>query len=215
MSSIPLKREPGEERQSRIVIAALEVFSKSSFGEATTDEIARRARVSKRDIYNLFSDKHAILAAAIDMVLQSGDEQLRHVISDLQQDTSLQNDALEIIGLALVSEILSPSSGFAFRLVSSESVGQPAIGAAYFENWYKRRCRTITQFFSKRLLKANGKVGQLFDTNLASKHFVGLIAHQPQLTASIGMLDMWNAKSIQAHVKGAVECFLKAYPSLA
>jgi AcrR family transcriptional regulator len=76
------KQQLGEERQYRIVIAALEVFSKSSFGDATTEEIARHAHVSKRDIYAAFPDKHAILTAAIDMVLQAGDENLRRVISD-------------------------------------------------------------------------------------------------------------------------------------
>ena len=123
------KQQLGEERQYRIVIAALKVFSKSSFGDATTEEIARHAHVSKRDIYAAFPDKHAILTAAIDMVLQAGDENLRRVISDSQRDIASLQETLEIFGLALVSEILSPSSGFVFRLVSSESVKQPAIGA--------------------------------------------------------------------------------------
>lgn len=214
MISSPPRRQLGEERQSRIVIAALEVFSKSSFGDATTDEIARLAHVSKRDIYAAFSDKHAILTAAVDMVLQTGDENLRRVISDVQQSGTSLREILEIIGLALVSEVLSPSSGFVFRLVLSESVGQPAIGTAYFENWYNRRSRTVAQFLSKRLIKNNGKPGRSLDTNVASKHFVGLTTHLPQLTAGVGMLEMWNSRSVQAHVRSSVECFLKAYPGL-
>jgi len=215
MISSPQNQPFGEDRQSRIVIAALEVFSKSSFGDATTEEIARHAHVSKRDIYAAFPDKHAILTAAIDMVLQAGDENLRRVISDSQRDIASLQETLEIFVLALVSEILSPSSGFVFRLVSSESVKQPAIGTAYFENWYTRRSRTIAQFFSKHLAKANGRTGRRFDANRAAKHFVDLITHLPQLTACIGMLDMWSPKSAQAHVRSSVECFLKAYPGLA
>jgi TetR/AcrR family transcriptional regulator, mexJK operon transcriptional repressor len=205
----------GEDRQSRIVIAALVVFSKSSFGDATTEEIARHAHVSKRDIYAAFPDKHAILTAAVNMVLQAGDENLRRVISDSQRALSSHKETLEIIGLTLVGEILSPSSGFVFRLVSSESVEEPALGATYFENWYTRRSRTIAQFCSRYLVKGNGRTGRRCDTNLAAKQFVGLVTHLPQLTASIGMLDMWNTKSIQAHVRTAVECFLSAYPCLA
>jgi AcrR family transcriptional regulator len=205
----------GEERQSRIVIAALEVFSKSSFGNATTDEIARRARVSKRDIYAAFPDKHAILTAAIDMVLQSGDENLRRVISDSQRNPASAQEALELIGLALVSEILSPSSGFVLRLVSSESFEQTSIGSTYFERWYVRRSRTVGVFFSKRLSEAKKRNGGPFDSNLASRHFLGLVTHLPQLTACIGIPDPWNSKSIQAHVRSSVECFLKAYPDLA
>lgn len=209
------KQEVGEERQTRIVIAALAVFSKTSFGDATTEEIARRAHVSKRDIYAVFPDKHAILTAAIEMVLQAGDENLRRVILDILRDFASPREALEIIGLTLVSEILSPSSGFVFRLASSESVEQPAIGATYFEKWYTRRSRTIAQFFSKDLCKAEGKTGRGFDCSLASKQFFGLITQLPQLTTCIGMLDMWSPKSAQAHVRTSVECFLKAYPGLA
>ncbi len=208
------KQHADDERQSRILVAALAVFSKTSFGDATTEEIARRAHVSKRDIYAAFPDKHAILTAAMEMVLQAGDENLRRVISDTQRDLTSPQEALEIVGLTVVSEILSPSSGFVFRLVSSESVEQPAIGAAYFEKWYTRRTRTIAQFFSRDLAKANGKAGRSLDASLASKQFLSLITHLPQLTASIGMLDMWNPKSAQSHVRSSVECFLKAYPGL-
>jgi len=214
MISSPQNQPFGEDRQSRIVIAALEVFSKSSFGNATTEEIARRARVSKRDIYAAFPDKHAILAAAIAMVLQSGDENLQRVISDSQQNPASLQETLEIVGLALVGEILSPMSGFVVRLVSSESFHQPSIGTAFFENWYTRRSRTIAQLLSGRPSKTKGRNGHRFDFNLASSHFLGLITHLPQLTAGIGMLDSWNPKSIQAHVRNSVECFLKAYPGI-
>jgi AcrR family transcriptional regulator len=209
------KHPSSEERQSRIVVAALAVFSKSSFGDATTDEIARRAHVSKRDIYAAFPDKHAILTAAINTVLQTGDENLHHVIADSKKNIASLQETLEIIGLTLVGEILSPLSGFVFRLVSSESVGQPAIGTAYFENWYARRSTTVTQFFSKRPAKIKGRNGRPLDAKLAAKHFISLVTHLPQLTACIGMLDMWNPKSIQAHVKSSVECFLKSHPGLA
>ena len=81
-------------------------------------------------------------------------------------------ETLEIIGLALVNEILSPSSGFILRLVSSESVAHPAIGSNYFEKWYLRRSRSVGQFFSKRMAKARRRNGRPFDSNLASRRFL-------------------------------------------
>jgi len=204
-----------EDRQTRIVIAALEVFSKSSFGNATTDEIARCARVSKRDLYSAFPDKHAILTAAVDMVLQTGDENLRRVISDAQKNSASVQGTLEIVGLALVGEILSPSSGFVLRLVSSESVVQPEIGSTYFEKWYTSRSRTVGKFFSNCLAKAKKRINGPFNSDIASRHFLGLVTHLPQLTACIGMAETWNLKSIQAHVRNSVACFLKAYPEVA
>jgi AcrR family transcriptional regulator len=206
--------QPQDERYSRILAAALEAFAESSFRDATTDEIARRASVSKRDIYAVLPNKHAILIAVINMVLQADDENLLSVISLTAESTSLQ-ERLEVIGLALINEILSPGTGFLFRLVGSESIQHPQIGAVYFENWYTRRTGLISQVLSMQLVSATKSVRRYQDPNQAAKHYVALIAHLPQLTASVGMRNIWGAKSVQAHVKSSVECFLRAYPSFA
>jgi AcrR family transcriptional regulator len=189
-------------------------FSESSFRDATTDEIARRACVSKRDIYATFPNKHAILIAVIKMVLQTEDENLLNVIS-LTEETTFLQDRLEVIGLALINEILSPATGFLSRLISSESTNDSTIGAIYFENWYTRRIELVSKILSMRLTGATKSARRYHDPNQAAKHYIALITHLPQLTASMGMRDIWHSKSVQAHVKGAVESFLKAYPSFA
>ncbi len=203
-----------DERHSRILAAALEVFSKSSFAAATTEEIARRARVSKRDLYAEFSDKHAILTKVIETILENGDANLRRAIADSQKRPRSTQVTLEIIGLAMVSEILSPLEGFVCRLAFAESVRQPSIGKNYFENWYSRRNRIVIQSFSQHFGKMDRKTRLPFDKNQASKHFMALITHLPQLTVSLGMTGTWTPKSVQAHVENAVACFLRAYPSL-
>jgi AcrR family transcriptional regulator len=206
------KDTAGDERQSRILLAALEVFSKSSFDAATTQEIARRARVSKRDLYAAFSDKRAILTKVIETVLENGEANLRRAIADSEKTSSSLLTNLEIIGLALISEILSPVEGFVCRLVFAESARNPSIGKYYFENWYSRRNRIMTEALSRSVAKRKGRSGQPYDKNLMSRQFLALIIHLPQLTVSLGMTGMWNSKSIQAHVKNSVECFLRAHP---
>jgi AcrR family transcriptional regulator len=141
----------GEERSARILTAALEVFSKSSFGDATTDEIARRAHVSKRDIYAEFPDKHAILAAVVKMVLRTGNENLQRVVADSCETVKSLEKRLDIVGLALMNEILSPVTGFVFRLVSSESLAKPSIGALHFDYWYTRRNQLVERVFSSQI----------------------------------------------------------------
>lgn len=215
MRSLGRIQNAGEVRQFRILTAALEVFSKSSFGDATTDEIARRAHVSKRDIYAQFPDKHAILAAVVQMVLQTGDENLQRVVADSRHDHGSIRERLEIIGLALINEILSPLTGFVSRLVSSECVEQPPIGSIYFDNWYSRRSQEVSQVLAAHLSSRIGKPRRARDFNQAAKHYLALITQLPQLTANVGRREMWTQRSVQAHVQSAVECFLKAYPELA
>ena len=206
----PTTQKP-DERLSRIVTSALEVFSEFTFRDATTDEIARRARVSKRDIYAAFPHKHALLIAVIKMVLEADDENLTNVIS-LTQDTMPLSERLEVIGLALINEILSPATGFLCRLISSESIRHPQIGTIYFENWYSRRSELVSRVLTPYLAGNARRIRREQNANHAAKHYVALVTHQPQLTVLVGMREIWSAKSVQAHVKNAVECFLRAYP---
>ena len=192
-----------DKRLTRIVTAALEAFSESSFRATTTDEIARRASVSKRDIYAAFPNKHAILIAVINTVLTADDENLTDVVSLTKGSKSFQ-DRLEVIGLALMNELLSPSTGFLWRLISSESIDEPKIGSLYVESWYERRTEMISEILSMRLTGA-GKSGRRdHETKLAARHYLALVTQLPQMMASVGMRDLWNAKSVEAHVKGAV-----------
>jgi Transcriptional regulator len=202
-----------DERHSRILSAALEVFSNSSFSRATTEEIARRAHVSKRDLYAAFPDKHSILTEVIETILENSEANLRRAIADSQKSISSTSATLEIIGLVLVSEILSPLEGFVCRLAFAESTENPLIGKAYFEIWYTRRVRIIADTLSRHNAKEDG-TRSLFDKKQASMHFIALVTHLPQLTVTFGTTQMWNPKSVQTHVRNVVQCFLNAYPSL-
>jgi AcrR family transcriptional regulator len=52
-------------RKQQILEAALKVFSKKSFAEATTAEIAREAGVAEGTIYNYFQSKRELLVAVV------------------------------------------------------------------------------------------------------------------------------------------------------
>ena len=63
----PRPRAKGSRRSTRerVLTAAFATFRKHGFSGASTLEIARRAQVSKRDLYALFGSKHAMLTACI------------------------------------------------------------------------------------------------------------------------------------------------------
>jgi AcrR family transcriptional regulator len=58
-------RSSGRSTRGRVLTAAFAVFCKRGFSGASMLEIATRARVSKRDLYALFDNKHAVLADCI------------------------------------------------------------------------------------------------------------------------------------------------------
>src|ERR1700739_3917900 len=51
--------------RERILKAAFSLFAESGFSTTSMLDIVTRARVSKRDLYALFNNKHAVLAAGI------------------------------------------------------------------------------------------------------------------------------------------------------
>jgi TetR/AcrR family transcriptional repressor of mexJK operon len=211
-STISAPQENGkEERVSRIISASLEVFSEFSFQDATTGEIARRARVSKRDIYAHFPDKHALLIATLDKALQAEVSNIAGAIARTQNVRSLQK-RLEIIGLTLIDEVLSATMSVLTRLVASESINRPLIGTVYFENGPVQRTILISEVLSSH--SKNNKI-KSNDFAQAAEHYLALVTYQPTLATSVGMREMWDSKSVQAHVLSAVECFLTAYPAFA
>lgn len=54
-----------DERKKAIVIGAYSAFIELGFAQTSTTEIARRAKVSKRTIYEVFSNKKEIFSEVI------------------------------------------------------------------------------------------------------------------------------------------------------
>ena len=202
---------PEEDRVARIVAAAFDVFSECSFQDATTGEIARRARVSKRDIYINFPDKHSLLLATMIKVLRDEERKIIATIA-LAGDIELFPKKLETLGLVLMQEVLSAPMSVITRHVTSESIGRPLIGTVFFENGPARRSRLISQLLSTHLPHAKQPS---VNVNTAGDHYLALLTHQPLLSTLIGMQDVWDDLSVQTHVASAVTSFLRAYPLFA
>lgn len=114
-----------------------------------------------------------------------------------------------------MNEVLSPTSSFVARMISSETARLPQIGAIYYEGWYVRRCDSISYVLSSHLSTKRAQMRAHEDTNQAARHFTALVIHLPQFSAMVGLRAIWNSKKTNDHVKSAVNCFLKTYPSLA
>jgi AcrR family transcriptional regulator len=61
----PTTAYPAGPIRERILNAAFSLFAESGFSTTSMLDIVTRARVSKRDLYALFQNKHEVLAACI------------------------------------------------------------------------------------------------------------------------------------------------------
>jgi AcrR family transcriptional regulator len=108
----------------RILGAAFEAFTGEGYAGTSTLDIARRARVSKRDLYSNFGSKHAVLVACI----KSRAERMQ-LLPDLPAPRNRQMLAATLTAFAtnLLRETSDASVIAAFRLAIAEASRSPEI----------------------------------------------------------------------------------------
>jgi AcrR family transcriptional regulator len=126
-SVIPDQSSAEDPMQDRILGAAFKAFTEDGYTETSTLEIARRAKISKRDLYANFSSKHAVLVACI----KSRAERMR-LPPDLPTPRTRQMLASTLTSFAsnLVREVSHPSVIATFRLAIAEAARSPEIAQA-------------------------------------------------------------------------------------
>lgn len=83
------KTETDESRQEKIREGAMQVFVEKGFANATMQDIARKAGVSKRDIYQLFADKTALFTEVV--------QSRRHLVLALPRPAGEKDAPLETL----------------------------------------------------------------------------------------------------------------------
>ena len=111
-------------RRERILSAAFAAFMKEGYAATSTLEIATRAQVSKRALYQIFGTKKEILAASI-----------RERASRLRAPTEMMSVAdrdeltrvLTTVGTRLIREVSDPAVIAVFRLAIAEALAAPEV----------------------------------------------------------------------------------------
>jgi AcrR family transcriptional regulator len=148
--------DPGDEKRTRILSAALAAFQELGPG-ASTLEIATRAKVSKRELYTLFSDKHDLLLACI----AERTTRMRFALeTPLFFDRGSVREALVGFGTALLRGVSDQSTLSVFRLAIAESENSPEIARLLDSAGRETNIKALTEF-----LKQAQKSGQIVSGN--------------------------------------------------
>ena len=126
-SVIPDRPSADHLTQERILRAAFEAFTEDGYADTSTLEIARRAKISKRDLYANFSSKQGVLVACI----RSRADRMR-LPPDLPapQNRQMLASTLTSFATKLVREVSDPSVIATFRLAIAEATRSPEIAQA-------------------------------------------------------------------------------------
>jgi TetR/AcrR family transcriptional repressor of mexJK operon len=110
------------ERRAQILEAALPVFLEHGYGNATFDQLARAARVTKRTIYSYFDDKAGVFTAMVRNLATT-------VSSDAPDDDTLESLATRIVYRLNSAELIG-----LHRLVIAESTRFPELAKTLHDN---------------------------------------------------------------------------------
>jgi AcrR family transcriptional regulator len=124
---IPDPSSAGDRTRERILRAAFQAFTEHGYADTSTLEIARRAKISKRDLYASFAGKHEVLIACI----KSRAERMR-LRPDLPTPQSRRMLAAMLTSFTtnLVREVTDPAVIATFRLAIAEATRSPEIAQA-------------------------------------------------------------------------------------
>lgn len=190
-------------RRERILNAATDSFLELGFERTSTAEIARRANVSKREIYADFADKRMILSAVIAELQNQMQFRLRGIWSSSENPEIVLPKAA-----ARISDfVLSERFGKLVRIVAAESYHDSQIARKFYELGPDKGREETAGY-----MKSQMKQGRLLraDPIKAADDFMNMVVGGQLMTAVIlGQVDRVPLR--RGHVKHAVELFLKNY----
>jgi AcrR family transcriptional regulator len=195
-----------EAARSRIIDATFHVLMERGYAGASTREIARRARVSKRDLYALFESKEGILAAMI------GGRAVRMrqplALPDVADRAALA-ETLRQFGISLLREGSKPEVTAVFRLAVAEAERAPDLARRLNDDG-RQPTRAALAAFLAHAAEHGLVVGEA--PTMASR-FLGLLWGDLQMALLLRLAEPPVSAEIERRSESAVAAFLSLYPA--
>jgi AcrR family transcriptional regulator len=191
--------------RERILEAAFSAFMESGFAEASTLEIATRARVSKRELYALVGSKQDMLVACI-----AARAKRLQAPADLPEprDRETLAQVLTAFGAQLLRETSDPTVIAVFRLAIAEAARAPEVARALTSVGIETSRAALRDIMS-RAQSAGLLGGQPAEM---TEHFAGLLWGNLMMNLLLRTVDRPDPREIMRRAHDATAAFLKIYP---
>jgi len=190
--------------RERILRAAMETFMELGYTEASTLKIATRAQVSKRELYTLFGNKQAMLAACI------ADRVGRMSLPTQLPPPRTREDLVALLsklGATVLREVSHPGVMAVFRLAIMESQRAPEVAATLEtarQSIRKAVHDIVVQAQSAKLIGAG-------DASEIGGRYIALLWGDLMMSLLLRLREAPGAAEINRRVVKAVDDFLRLY----
>src|SRR5580692_2148749 len=128
--------------------SAFSLFVEQGFSSTSMLDIVTRARVSKRDLYALFHNKHAVLAAGISERAQRMRRPLDTTTPVPQTGDALAALLIEF-GVSILKTVCHPEVLAVFRLAIAESDSAPEIARTLYKSGREANQKALADLVGK------------------------------------------------------------------
>jgi len=194
--------------RDRIMNAAMCAFLELGYAEASTLEIATRAQVSKRELYALFGNKQAMLAACVT-------DRVQHMPlpTDLPRarDRGMLAVVLSKLGMTILREVSDPAVMGVFRLAITESQRAPEV-ARTLETARDAVRAAVHNVVAQA--QSDGLLGAGDPAEMAGRYFA-LLWGDLMVSVLLRIRAAPGHKEIERRAKNATADFMRLYPDAA
>ena len=191
-------------KRQQIIRGAREVFLRSGFDAASTEDLARAAGVSKGTLYLYFENKEHLFRA----VCQATCESLADPEIAIREDGCSLREALIGCGLKIVTALCRPDRVALLRMLIGTAGRMPEIGQHCYEAAVRPPIARLANLLARQV--AAGALA-IADCELAAEQFVHA-CRAPLLTPMIlGTGAAPPPERVRQVVSSAADCFLGGY----
>jgi TetR/AcrR family transcriptional regulator, mexJK operon transcriptional repressor len=195
--------------RTAIMEAAAEVFLERGYSGARMGDIARRAGVARRTVFNVHGDKDALFLDVLGEAVDTAERFSAAVGQSLGESTDPETD-LRQTGLQLARAVLGGRIIALRRLLITEVARLPDLACDYYERAPGRVMRSLADAFTR--LSERGLM-QVDNPVMAAEQFAFLVmgaSMDRALFEPDGSSP--SVALVEARAAAGVDAFLRAYP---
>jgi len=185
-------------------MAAFTLFREHGFSSTSMLDIVTRARVSKRDLYALFKNKHAVLAACIG----ERSQQMRRPLEGANPVPQTR-DALAALlvefGVSILQTICHPNALTVFRLAIAESDRVPEIGRTLESNGREANQKVLIELIKKGQARRMIIAG---DPAVLASHYIAVLGADLLIRLLMRVREAPTEREIEARARAATETLI-------
>ena len=199
------KAKTCEDRRTKILKEAANVFNEKGYEGACIDDLIARVGGSKRTIYNEFGSKEGLFVAMIETLVSMHAQQL---VAGLDADERGEADLRQVLydhAMHLMQVVMDPDVLAFQRTIIAEGKRFPKLAEIYYEIGPARSARRLTEILERH--RERGEI-DVADCRLAVEHFGGLIRDTFFYSVLLGVSEPPPPDEMKRRVTAAVDLFL-------